>query len=897
VPGEHREKLILDDNSAAGRLYGPGNSHLKRLSTELGLEIGSRGNELNLASDDPSALALGKRIVEELYALAKKNYQLTASDVDRAIAVLRQDDRAHLGHIFLDTVFVSSRGRNVGPKGIAQKEYIDAIRANDIVFGVGPAGTGKCLKGDSLVLSSRGLVPIEELAAGTAPDSYTPMELTISGLCGPEKASHFYNGGVSATKKIKTRFGYEIEVTPEHPLLSLTPGGDLAWCRADELRPGDHVAIQRGQQMFGSETAIHFEYKPASANRTKPVKVEKLDEDLGYLLGLLTGDGCLSANNVVCLTTADQEISEFFHRVALRFGLHVIHNRVKRPFHHNIQSVQFHQLLVHLGMSTAYAAEKRIPKAVLRAPKEIVVAFLRGLFDTDGTVERRGGYPSLLSASKRLIDEVQILLLNFGILASKRERLIKYKDERRAYYEIEMRGADAERFFEEIGFGLPRKQALRKAQARNSNIDVVPNLGWLLRAATREVTLPRAMHEQLGDYRIERRQPSYTKLAELLELLQAARLAEAYQRLAALASLKLFWAEIVEIQEGEAQVYDLSVPGTHSFCANGFVNHNTYLAMAMAVAALSRKEVKRIILCRPAVEAGEKLGFLPGDLAEKVNPYLRPLYDALHDMMEIERAQGLLAEGVIEVAPLAFMRGRAQPTRSRVLTHLGWREIGSLEVGDYVIGSDGRPTQVLGVYPQGKKEVFRVTATDGASTLCCAEHLWAVYTASDRRRGKPARVLETREMMGKLRVFHQHRYELPVLSAPVYFPEQEVPVEPYALGLLLGDGCITGKTTPSFATADVELVSSLGAGLEGVAVTHKGGVDYTLQHGRGRGRSPNPLTDALRELGLWGTRSSSKFVPEEYLHNSPEVRLAVLQGLLDTDGGPVSQEGRSCRVQ
>jgi phosphate starvation-inducible protein PhoH and related proteins len=84
----------------------------------------------------------------------------------------------------------------------------------------------------------------------------------------------------------------------------------------------------------------------------------------------------------------------------------------------------------------------------------------------------------------------------------------------------------------------------------------------------------------------------------------------------------------------------------------------TYLAMACAVAALQERRVKRIVLTRPAVEAGEKLGFLPGDLAEKVNPYLRPLFDALGDMMDIDRAQGMMARGQIEVAPLAFMRGR-----------------------------------------------------------------------------------------------------------------------------------------------------------------------------------------------------------------------------------------------
>jgi phosphate starvation-inducible PhoH-like protein len=84
----------------------------------------------------------------------------------------------------------------------------------------------------------------------------------------------------------------------------------------------------------------------------------------------------------------------------------------------------------------------------------------------------------------------------------------------------------------------------------------------------------------------------------------------------------------------------------------------TYLAMAMAVKALLDKQVRRIVLCRPAVEAGEKLGFLPGSMQDKVNPYLRPLYDALNDLLDMDRAQLLMDRGQIEVAPLAFMRGR-----------------------------------------------------------------------------------------------------------------------------------------------------------------------------------------------------------------------------------------------
>ncbi len=279
----------------------------------------------------------------------------------------------------------------------------------------------------------------------------------------------------------------------------------------------------------------------------------------------------------------------------------------------------------------------------------------------------------------------------------------------------------------------------------------------------------------------------------------------------------------------------------------------TYLAMAKAVQALQAKMVNRIILTRPAVEAGERLGYLPGTLYEKIDPYLRPLYDALHDMLDPESIPKLMAAGTIEVAPLAYMRGRAQPVTTRVLTPGGFRPIGSLRVGDLVVGSNGEPTPVLGVFPQGEKDIYGLTTQDGASTRCCGEHLWTVRTSSDTRRGKPWHVLQTREMIGKLR----RRYELPLLSAPVQHPAQMVPMDPYSLGLLLGEQ-------------------------PGV---RRSGVDYALN------RLSAPGDVVTLENPVTGV------VPTEYLRNAPEVRLALLQGLLDSDGGPVVQAGRTCRIQ
>ena len=336
------------------------------------------------------------------------------------------------------------------------------------------------------------------------------------------------------------------------------------------------------------------------------------------------------------------------------------------------------------------------------------------------------------------------------------------------------------------------------------------------------------------------------------------------------------------------------------FCIGPAGTGKTYLAMAKAVQALQAKQVNRIILTRPAVEAGERLGFLPGTLYEKIDPYLRPLYDALHDMIDPDSIPRLMQAGTIEVAPLAYMRGRAQPVDTPVLTADGFRPIGELAVGDLVVGSNGEPTPVLGVYPQGPKNIYRVTTQDGASTLCSEDHLWAVKSRDDTRRGKPWRVVETKQLVGKLRVAHYRKWELPLLSSPVALPERDVPMDPYVLGLLLGDGCLTGSTTPSFATNDPELVEAVENLVPGIQARWKSGPDYVLNRVRQPGESvttANPITKVLRELDLCGTRSHTKFVPDAYLHNSADVRLAVLQGLLDSDGGPVTQKDRTCRIQ
>jgi hypothetical protein len=230
--------------------------------------------------------------------------------------------------------------------------------------------------------------------------------------------------------------------------------------------------------------------------------------------------------------------------------------------------------------------------------------------------------------------------------------------------------------------------------------------------------------------------------------------------------------------------------------------------------------------------------------------------------------------------------GKASPLDEPVLTPHGYRPIGSLRIDDEVIGSDGCPTCVTGVFPQGVRPIFRVTLDDGASTRVCAEHLWLTKRRSDRQAlDSSAKVRTTVEIASSMRGDAPSGiHYLPRLSAPVIFRDRQapLPIDPYYLGLLLGDGCMA-STAPNlgYTSADDELIAAVERGAREMgdeAIPHREPT-FTWVHFRG----PNTRA-ALEKLELYGCVSQTKFVPSVYLHAAPAERLALLRGLCDTDG-------------
>lgn len=334
----------------------------------------------------------------------------------------------------------------------------------------------------------------------------------------------------------------------------------------------------------------------------------------------------------------------------------------------------------------------------------------------------------------------------------------------------------------------------------------------------------------------------------------------------------------------------------------------TLLALAAGLEqVLTQKKYKTLVVCRPVQPVGKDIGFLPGP----------------------------------------------QPLDAKILTPTGWTTMGEIKSGSFVIGRDGKPTKVLNIFPKGKKMVYKVTTTDGTSTECCEDHLWKTQTWEEKKRGKEGKVRTTKQIMESLAKNKNGElvpnHYLPRNEAIEFKKVKELPIDPYTLGILLGDGsfsdCIAfasqAKDAPEIVNRVTTGVKKLGCSItkpknpESISYAIRGNVknnkpakavkltniltneikiwstigDAIKNIDIDRGtlnyrclkncivnntkyeflpcetKSTNLLKNEIINLGLSHKKAPEKFIPKQYIFEaSIEDRLALLQGLMDTDG-------------
>ncbi len=446
-----------------------------------------------------------------------------------------------------------------------------------------PAAMRYCTSGDALVVTERGLERIDQLSSGGGED----VDLRVLSIGNRiHTASKWFDCGPFPTKRVRTRRGYEVTGTENHPLLVCVPDPDgrpsFTWKTIDRIRPGDLLVLDRSGALWPSapvEIRPLHPKMPASSRAVRHHLPVEVTEDLAFLLGALIAEGTFRGSSIAFGNTSDEFFSRYREAWARTFPtcrLHVFRRKPnsygkKDSWTAEVVSRHVLRFLAALGMK-GKSADRQIPDVILRSPQGVVAAFLRGLYEGDGAVERSGRSlirVGLTSKSRTLLRQVQILLLRFGIAATLAE------EPGRGTCRLMINGHDnLQLFADAVGFATSRKtEALRCAVSAHrgkalSKTDFVPFLSAFVRSRA-----GRGQREWLSKHNFDRPARLLTALPRLAKALPS----DEYHEVQVWAKMRYLFDQVVTVEEaGVQRVYSIRVDSDcHSFVANGFINHNS----------------------------------------------------------------------------------------------------------------------------------------------------------------------------------------------------------------------------------------------------------------------------------------------------------------------------------
>jgi ribonucleoside-diphosphate reductase alpha chain len=471
------------------------------------------------------------------------------------------------------------------PCGKYGSRYIRPLAHVDMMAAAQPFVSGaisKCVVGETLLTTRDGLVRIGSLYGGESEDAFRPHEIEVASLNAPRSTDAFYYGGKRAVREVRLRSGHRVIGTPNHRVLTCTDSG-LAWRQLADVKPGEYVATQYGDDMWSDQPARFNDFRPSPAyGSQKMLRIpEQMSSDLAFFLGAYAAEGHTSRSVYTVVITNSEETVLLRVLDAARSVFGIEGKLICQP--ERCPSVTFAsktlvELLEYLGCGSR-ASEKRIPNAVLRSPREHVRAFLSGLFlDAYVTTEGMSKWAIGLDSSL-LLDDLQSVLTNFGVVHSRVEKYNKQYG--KSYGEVYAAGRQAQKLLSLVAFPEPVKLArawtLLSDSFAQSTADVIPGV------TGRDLyqMIPRGTGGKSG--RGTRTRSNFTYLLDP----RTRRVSwETVRKLSEHIELPAWLDDIINSNlhfspveysgdAGMREVYDISVPVTHAFVGNGIVNHNT----------------------------------------------------------------------------------------------------------------------------------------------------------------------------------------------------------------------------------------------------------------------------------------------------------------------------------
>jgi intein/homing endonuclease len=464
--------------------------------------------------------------------------------------------------------------------------------------------SGKCLTGDTLINTGRGFIEIQKLGNPDGPEYQPLIETVVQEMGKRSSSAYFYNGGVRKTIRVVSYCGFEEEGTPNHRIKVMSEEGIIQWRYLEDIKIGDYIGINRKTDLWPIENISLKKFHENLVLENK-VNIKEynlpniIDENWATLLGVLVGDGTWGNENGIQVTVGPypewlEKVKDIFEKSVGTPSVNCY--RKNRYYRVCYYSMLLRSFLDKIGYNLdAKSDNKRIPWVIMQSPKRVVAAFLKGLFETDGCFEGNRVI-SFSTASKRLAQEVQLLLLNFGIVCRIRYRTNKKYN--KVYCHINIIGSNSMNIFnKEIGFLSDRKQSLlneyilKGYQGNKSSTESIPNQKEWCRKLRDSV--PNGQFNINGKGSGDRHrtrikdalgnvikncneQMTYPRLKNVLDKVKDANadilLINHFEEIY---NANYYWDKVVSTESGECKVYDLNVPDGESFVANGMTNHNS----------------------------------------------------------------------------------------------------------------------------------------------------------------------------------------------------------------------------------------------------------------------------------------------------------------------------------
>ena len=442
--------------------------------------------------------------------------------------------------------------------------------------------SGKCINKDSYIfVHDKGMFKIGSLLENIKPKESKDYIVDISTPLTNSKrdtTSKIYRDGESLSWSLTTRFKYNICGTPIHRVKIInSKTGNIEWETLSNINKKDYLVLVKNQQVFGCNTSLSLED--------------------AYLYGLLVGDGSYTTKNQIRLTTQDKHIQDVWDKYWEKRNIktHIyLDNRSINKKELVVCSQKERERIYKHGFFLVQCHEKTVPNIILQSPKDRVCAFIRGLYETDGWLEENGAI-CIAFSSKQLIVELQLILLNIGIISGYRVKKTKCKDS----YVLSIYGEYTKTFIKEIGFdekGYKIKNYIKylpkiKGDYRDTNYDIVPHQNQRLETIREIIKKHHVLKNIFKSSPItdsalrswikgikKPKKRNLKNFTEWIKKLQIKELDYYIKELEVLLDEDFYYIEVLNKEQVLSDNYDFVVPNTHSFNGNGFINHNTNLA-------------------------------------------------------------------------------------------------------------------------------------------------------------------------------------------------------------------------------------------------------------------------------------------------------------------------------